>query len=447
MQEISHKLASLLFGQSHASALDAWGGDRDDLARYIFAHPLTENADVARHRLDTVITDQDVEFLRTFFPTELPGAGEGRCVHGLLADYAEVTPDCDGSQHFLAMFERQALIERPDTLWSRMTSEGGAIRRFATFRHHPSGRELPLRINFDRPTSAEHVRNELAEFSIDEHGVTCHLMSSLPGVYATRLSATLPFIMPYLEHSPLSGRFGLSLGDEGLVGRVLSFSSQVPDFLVPDIMFVASRGYAAERETYSHTKPWHERHDRAYWRGTDTGVFRYRNAMEAPRVVISKMSVHHPDLIDARLTSVEPRQDWEIKLNLYQQEGLMGQPEDQARILEYKYQIDVDGNTNSWSGLFLKLLTGSPVLKLESELGFRQWYYSSLIPWENYVPVKGDGSDLMEKILWLRSNPDEALEIGRNGRDLALSITYESAIDGAVNTLRKLIHINSRMLD
>ena len=42
---------------------------------------------------------------------------------------------------------------------------------------------------------------------------------------------------------------------------------------------------------------------------------------------------------------------------------------------KYKYQIDIDGNTNAWPGLFQKLLTGSPVLKVASPYGFRQWLY------------------------------------------------------------------------
>src|SRR3546814_15147305 len=76
----------------------------------------------------------------------------------------------------------------------------------------------------------------------------------------------------------------------------------------------------------------------------------------------------------------------------------MGSPEPQDRILDFKYQIDVDGNTNSWPGLFLKLLTGAPVLKVESEVGFQQWYYGALEPWQNFVPIKSDASDLLEKL-------------------------------------------------
>jgi hypothetical protein len=58
--------------------------------------------------------------------------------------------------------------------------------------------------------------------------------------------------------------------------------------------------------------------------------------------------------------------------------------------------IDIDGNANSWDGLFWKLLSNSVVLKVESNNS--QWYYSQLKPWHHFVPVKADLSDLVEKV-------------------------------------------------
>ena len=45
-----------------------------------------------------------------------------------------------------------------------------------------------------------------------------------------------------------------------------------------------------------------------------------------------------------------------------------------------RHLIDIDGWANSWSGLFQKLLSGSTVLKVASNKGFRQWYYDRLEP-------------------------------------------------------------------
>jgi alginate O-acetyltransferase complex protein AlgJ len=95
---------------------------------------------------------------------------------------------------------------------------------------------------------------------------------------------------------------------------------------------------------------------------------------------------------------------------------------------DYKYHIDIDGNTNSWPGLFQKLLTGSPVLKVASSSGYRQWYYDRLEPWGNFVPVSADFSDLLDKVAWLRDNDHIARKIGVAGRVLALSMTVQSEV-------------------
>ena len=102
---------------------------------------------------------------------------------------------------------------------------------------------------------------------------------------------------------------------------------------------------------------------------------------------------------------------------------------------KFKYQIDIDGNTSSWPGLFQKLLTGSPVLKIASPLGYRQWYYDRLRPWSNFIPVYGDnvGSDGEDRMR--RRHDDAARRIGANGRALAMSLSYETEMRTAGRTI------------
>ena len=94
-----------------------------------------------------------------------------------------------------------------------------------------------------------------------------------------------------------------------------------------------------------------------------------------------------------------------------------------------------EGNTNSWPGLFQKLLTGSPVLKVTSASGHRQWYYDRLKPWVNFVPVASDMSDLIEKVRWLQAHDDAARAIGDHGRTLARSLDYEGELKSASRTI------------
>jgi hypothetical protein len=105
----------------------------------------------------------------------------------------------------------------------------------------------------------------------------------------------------------------------------------------------------------------------------------------------------------------------------------------------YRYQIDIDGNANAFIGCFVRLLTGSPILKVASRDGFRQWYYDRLVPWRNYVPVAADMSDLVDKVRWLLANDDKARDIGDAGRALAVSMDYQTEMRAAVQTIAAAI--------
>lgn len=437
-------LATLLFGNEHAQQTDVREGIGERFAEWLLGHPLTHSPAVAAHRLSKVLERDEYELLRRELNGQLQEDFTGRRLHSALAALAEGRSVCPISQKFLMEFEANLPLEGPEGLWQVMSFEGGSIRKATSFIHQPTGRELPLRLDFHRPATENHVFNELAEFTMHPDGVTCRLQLCMTANYLPRIFAAYPYLLSYFAQSTLSGEFRLSLGDEGLTDWVLSFCSVMPSFLVVDPLFVAAAGYNKERELFGEAPPWEERLDLAYWRGTDTGAFRYKELVDAPRIIVALLSKHHPELIDAKITNVELRAGWEWKKKYYEDDGLMADSEPQYKILDYKYQIDIDGNTNSWSGLFLKLLTGSPVLKLESELGFKQWYYDRLIPWENFVPVSGDAADLVEKLRWLQQNPSEAAKIGRAGRELALSITYDSAIEQSVQTIKRLVTINSR---
>lgn len=435
------QLDMLLFGRTVPDIKARFGSA---FAEWLFAHPLNAEPEVKLHRLKTKVGDQGLPLLAEAFTSELQSDYSWRSVHSALAVYAEQRTNCDIARRFLETFEAELPVDGPGELWETMANEGGSIRRIATFDHKPSGRRLPLRLDFVRPATENHVRNELAEFRMRETGVSCTLQICQQRNYAVRLFAALPFLLKYFETHEMDGEFALSLGDEGLNERVLSFCSQIPEFLVVDPAFVSSGGYQEARHAYGFAKPWQARIDKAYWRGTDTGAFRYREFTQAPRVKLAQLSEAHPDLVDAKITQVELRPGWENKQAYYVENNLLGANDPQDRILDFKYQIDVDGNTNSWPGLFLKLLSGSPVLKVKSELGYQQWYYPRLKAWDNYVPLESDLGDLLEKLEWLRKRPDEAEAIGARGRQLASSITYDSCITDAVETIRRLVEINKR---
>jgi hypothetical protein len=97
-----------------------------------------------------------------------------------------------------------------------------------------------------------------------------------------------------------------------------------------------------------------------------------------------------------------------------------------GNMLQYKYQIDIDGMANSWDGFFWKLYSNSLVFKVTSH--WEQWFYKDLKPWVHYIPVTYDLSDLLEKLEWAIQNDDECKRIAENGRRFAMDLTYEYAV-------------------
>jgi hypothetical protein len=59
------------------------------------------------------------------------------------------------------------------------------------------------------------------------------------------------------------------------------------------------------------------------------------------------------------------------------------------------------------------MAAGSLGLKVDSD--FKQYFYGSMKPYRDYVPVKADMSDLVDQVLWLRQNDQIAREIQQNG--------------------------------
>jgi len=105
--------------------------------------------------------------------------------------------------------------------------------------------------------------------------------------------------------------------------------------------------------------------------------------------------------------------------------------------LDRKYALDIDGNSNAWSNLFIRLLFGCCVIKVSSPKGFRQWYYDRIEPWKHYVPVKSDLSDLVDQIDWCRGHEDACSEIAAAGQAVAKSLTLERELPTAVRMLNE----------
>ena len=199
--------------------------------------------------------------------------------------------------------------------------------------------------------------------------------------------------------------------------------------LIPDPYCLMTDGYRNLRERMQRNPlpPWHERLPVALWRGSTTGSkdIDLNNLALNRRYQLARLSRSWPDRVDARFNRVVQCRDATARNQVEQHlhyEKLLGATVHPWHAGLHAWQIDIDGNVNSW-GLLWKLLSGSCILRVQSSR--RQWYHKHLQPWVHLVPVKADLSDLGEQLAWCSNHLQECMAIAAAGQKLALQVLEE----------------------
>jgi hypothetical protein len=281
-----------------------------------------------------------------------------------------------------------------------------------------------------------------------------HCFTFDPAVFSddrTRLEVlAFHWEFPLFSHyaSAIPQEAGALIINRGDIGAKpgLAYCDNRPDyFLIPDPQFVSTHGHALARETFrKKATSWADRKPVAFWRGSTTGI-RHGTWHDLPRAKLCAIAQRHEEaeLFDVGFSAIV---QWDVNTAAeIEGAGMMRVRVPWHDWDAYKLHIDIDGNSNAWAGFFQRLLTGSPVLKVESPRGFVQWYYHELRPWHNYVPITPDMSDLADKVRWLLQRDSTAQEIGKRGRELAERLSYEHELDrGAATIAAAFRHFSGR---
>ncbi|XP_015600505.1 KDEL motif-containing protein 1 [Cephus cinctus] len=147
--------------------------------------------------------------------------------------------------------------------------------------------------------------------------------------------------------------------------------------------------------------PWQNKKEKLFWRGRDS---------QRERLDLIDIAREHPDLFNASITNFFFFKDEIDKYGPRQNHVSF------FTFFEYKYQLNIDGTVAAYRFPFL-LAGDSLVFKQDSK--YYEYFYKDLRPYEHYVPVKRDLSDLVEKILWAKKHDQEAYKISRTGRQYA----------------------------
>lgn len=164
--------------------------------------------------------------------------------------------------------------------------------------------------------------------------------------------------------------------------------------------------------------PWDSKIKQGFWRGSSTGgTFTMENWMEMPRSKLVLASKINGSEIDARFTAlVQMNQQTKALLSAKGITGMFSSPVDQSR---YRYLMEVDGNSCSYSRCYWQLLSNSVMIKQVSDN--IQWYYRGIKPYEHFIPMSADISDVFMQINWARSNDRESEAIAKRATEFALN--------------------------
>lgn len=230
-------------------------------------------------------------------------------------------------------------------------------------------------------------------------------------------------------------------------GPILGFCTcRRNTILVPDRGFVTKRGYEHERRAGRAAPPFADRDPTIVWRGGPTGTgTSATDPLEAAAPGLKQRVAlclrlrdrprSGPEGVDVRIARGRAV-DADLAAR-YAAADILGEFMPPRSWCGRRFAIDVDGNANAFSNLFIRLLYGCCVIRVASPHGYRQWYHDRLVPGRHYVPVAADLSDLDAVIDWCRRQPTDCAAIAREGQRLAQEMTYDGEMRRTVEAIAR----------
>tara|TARA_Y100001968_G_scaffold122890_1_gene111825 strand:- start:848 stop:1885 length:1038 start_codon:yes stop_codon:yes gene_type:complete len=222
----------------------------------------------------------------------------------------------------------------------------------------------------------------------------------------------------------------LNASDWG-IDKILSMTSVDIDNLIPDeySMFQSKelpKLKAWEKfEDFQHD--WSHRKSKMFWRGSTTGhdirSTRSLSELQRIRICLKYLDINSFDLkVTNIVQNYLPKQiinQWLVM------SGIKGKRVSEEIFSKYKYHPDIPGNNKScgsW-GVIKKHVRGNLIFKPDHES--KMFYDQYMYPWEHYIPVENDFSDLEKQFMWAECNELKASTIAWNGYCQSVSLLKE----------------------
>ena len=155
---------------------------------------------------------------------------------------------------------------------------------------------------------------------------------------------------------------------------------------------------------------WDNKIGKAVFRGSATGCKIENNI----RIVASNLSKKYPEYLDAGIVSLNRK----FKKSLNNPLSIIDSKINKSKFMtleekaQYKYILNLDGHVAAFR-LGHEFSLKSVILIPESK--YYLWFSHLLIPYEHFVPINEDLSNLIDQIKWCTNNDDKCKKIANNG--------------------------------
>ncbi|OAA65924.1 capsule associated protein [Niveomyces insectorum RCEF 264] len=310
--------------------------------------------------------------------------------------------------------------------------------RFNEFPHQATWTHSRMACPPDSPARAleeDDRRDDLARYGLGELGFVYNTTALSDICYTPSLSATFGFFDRPNAYNIVHDLFPIFSQS-----KVSSYA----DILYP------SPWYWYEKVAYDEARdrPWADKVDQLYWRGSTTGGFsrdggwrrqhRQRfiqkiNAADRAKVLENRGAdagtggpedwqvkevarSDYKDLFNVHFSHVGQCDEGDCEAQ--KQFFTIQDRADQQDAWQYKYLVDLDGN--AFSGRFYAFLKSRSLVYKQAI--FREWHYEWLKPWVHYIPLSLRGDDWLEAVRFFGDGAlgkKEAERLALQGRDWA----------------------------
>ncbi len=241
----------------------------------------------------------------------------------------------------------------------------------------------------------------------------------------TCLTYWIPYCIEILRRKRNSFSLYLNASDHG-DDQHLSMDSHSKYNLIPDEYSMVEsskrKGNINLVEYNQFLRNWFKRRNVMFWRGSTTGCEKIKSIsnLEQLKRVITCLKYRDYKGFDLSISNIVqydmPKQ---ILLQWLKEHRIISKPVRESMFSKYKYFPDIPGNNlfcGSW-GIIRKHLSGNLVFK---PIHKRKFLYDNFMsPWDHYIPVNNDFSNLHDQYIWAENHPNESALIAWKGSTIS----------------------------